>query len=181
MCSCRCASRFEVSLPSGQVGHRLRTVITGAVIGSALLLLSACEAPIISQSPADRSAIDRAITGETPGSYFVGYRFYKIDYHMWGWVKKPGQAWKAAKLVMINEQKTLAPDRACNSIGSDNNTIYRLDGSFSGQTVYEPASDSFYPEFVLTKATVMSTNSPLIFPDNRWTNSAVRLIGPPQY
>jgi hypothetical protein len=82
---------------------------------------------------------------------------------------------------MFNEQKKTAPDREKLSIGSDNNTIYRLTGSFSGQKIYEPASDSFYPEFVLTGATVMTTNPPLIFPDNRWTNPAVRLIGPPQH
>jgi len=151
------------------------------LLTAACLLLAACEAPIIYQNANDRAAIDRAVSAEQPGGYFIGYRFYKSDYHMWGWVKKPGQPWKDSKLVMFNEQKTLAPDRARNSIGSDNNTLYRLDGYFSGQSVYEPASDATYPEFVLTKATVMTTNPPLIFPDNRWTNPVVRLIGPPQY
>lgn len=133
------------------------------------------------QNATDRAAVDRAVASEPPGPYFVGYRFYKTDYHMWGWVKKPGEPWKDSRLVMFNEQKKTAPDREKLSIGSDNNTIYRLTGSFSGQKIYEPASDSFYPEFVLTGATVMTTNPPLIFPDNRWTNPAVRLIGPPQH
>jgi hypothetical protein len=100
---------------------------------------------------------------------------------MWGWVKKPGEPWKNSKLVMINEQKKLAPDRERNAIGSDNDYEYRLSGYFSGEKVYEPASDSFYPEFVLTGATVLSTNAPLIYPDKRWTDPAIRLIGPPQY
>ena len=82
---------------------------------------------------------------------------------------------------MFNEQKTLAPDRARNAIGSDNNYEYRLSGYFSGEKVYEPASDTFYPEFVLAGASVTSTNPPLIYPDQRWVLPAVRLIGPPKY
>lgn len=150
-------------------------------LGAALIALSACEAPIVYQTPQDRQAISAAISGEKPGPYFIGRRFYKVDYKMWGWVRKPGEPWKNARLVMFNEQKKLAPDRERNAIGSDNNYEYRLTGSFSGEQVYEPASDSFYPEFVLTGATVISTNAPLIFPDKRWTDPAVRLIGPPQY
>ncbi len=51
---------------------------------------------------------------------------------------------------MFNEQKVLAPDRQQGRLGTDNNFEYRLTGYFSGDTVYEPASDGFYPEFVLT-------------------------------
>ena len=100
---------------------------------------------------------------------------------MWGWVKNPGESWKQSRLVMLNEQKKLAPDRERNNVGSDNNYEYRLIGHFSGEKVYEPASDTFYPEFILSSATVISTNPPLIFPDKRWINPSVRLINPPQY
>jgi len=147
----------------------------------AVILITGCEAPIVLQSSADRQAIFAAIAGEKPGDYFIGRRFYKADYKMWGWVKKPGEPWKQSQLVMFNEQKKLAPDRERNDVGSDNNYEYRLIGHFSGEKVYEPASDSFYPEFVLTATTVISTNPPLIYPDQRWVNPVVRLIGPPQY
>jgi hypothetical protein len=147
----------------------------------ALLLITGCEAPIVLQSSVDRQAISAAIAGEKPGDYFIGRRFYKADYKMWGWVKKPGEPWKQSQLVMFNEQKKLAPDRERNDVGSDNNYEYRLIGHFSGEKVYEPASDNFYPEFVLTTATVISTNPPLIYPDQRWLNPVVRLLGPPQY
>jgi len=151
-----------------------------ALIGIALLF-TACEAPIILQSSQDRQAISTAIAGESPGNYFVGRRFYKVDYKMWGWVKKPGEPWKNSQLVMFNEQQTLAPDRARSAIGSDNNYEYRLSGYFSGEKVYEPASDIFYPEFVLTGTSVVSTNPPLIFPDQRWIDPSVRLLGAPKY
>ena len=158
-----------------------RRLLAAALLSGAALLLSGCEAPIVYQTPQDRQAVSAAVTSEKPGNYYVGYRFYKVDYKMWGWVKKPGEPWKDSQLVMFNEQRKLAPDRERQAIGSDNNTVYKLTGSFSGQKVYEPASDSFYPEFVLTGATVMTTNSPLIFPDKRWTDPAIRLIGPPQF
>ena len=48
---------------------------------------------------------------------------------------------------MLNEKQKLAPDRAANSFGSDNNYEYKLYGQFSGDTVYEPASNGMYPEF----------------------------------
>jgi hypothetical protein len=146
-----------------------------------ILVLTGCEEPIIYQNAQDRAAISAAVSKEAPGNYFIGRRFYKVDYKMWGWVKKPGEPWKQSQLVMFNEQKKLAPDRERNSIGSDNNVEYRLSGYFSGQKVYEPASDTIYPEFVLTGTSVISTNPTLIFPDKRWIDPAIRLIGPPQY
>ena len=146
-----------------------------------ILLFTGCEAPLVLQSPQDKAAINAAISGEKPGDYFIGRRFYKVDYKMWGWVKNPGESWKQSRLVMLNEQKKLAPDRERNNVGSDNNYEYRLIGHFSGEKVYEPASDTFYPEFILSSATVISTNPPLIFPDKRWINPSVRLINPPQY
>ena len=146
----------------------------------ASFFLTGCET-IVSQSRADRRAINAAIGQEAPGSYYVGRRFYKVDYHMWGWVKKPGEPWKKAQLVMLNEQKTLASDRAQNQIGSDNNYEYHLYGSYSGDKVYEPASDSFYPEFILTKAVLVNKTPPLIFPDNRWVDPKMRLLSPPEY
>ena len=150
-------------------------------LGILLLAIAGCETPIVYQSSQDRAIISAAIAKEAPGNYFIGRRFYKVDYKMWGWVRKPGEPWKQSQLVMFNEQKKLAPDREHNAIGSDNNHEYRLNGYFSGEKVYEPASDSFYPEFVLTSSTLISTNAPLIFPDQRSINPAMRLIGPPQY
>ncbi len=146
----------------------------------ALFFLSGCE-HILSQSRVDRMALTAAIKKEPHGPYYVGRRFYKIDYHMWGWVKEPGQPWKKAQLVMFNEQKQLAPDRMQNYVGSDNNYEYHLYGYYSGQKVYEPASDSFYPEFVLKKALLVNASPPLIYPDSRWVDPLMRLLGHPEF
>jgi hypothetical protein len=104
------------------------------------------------------------IAAEPPGDYFIGRRYFKGSvYKFWGYVRKPGQPWSTAQLVVFNEKEKLAPDREKLSFGSDNNYEYKLYGNFSGQTVYEPASNGFYPEFVLKRYEVVSTNPPPIF------------------
>src|SRR5438876_4198436 len=108
-------------------------------------------------------AAAQRIAAEPPGDYFIGRRYYKPEFKFWGYVRRPGQPWGSAKLVMLNEKQKLAPDRQTLTFGRDNNYEYKLYGYFSGQTVYEPASNGFYPEFVLKNYELMSTNPPPIF------------------
>ena len=103
------------------------------------------------------------IQAEPPGDYWIGRRYFKPVYKFWGYVRRPGQPWSTSKLVMLNEKQKLAPDRAQNSFGSDNNYEYKLYGDFSGETVYEPASNGFYPEFILKNYELISTSPPPIF------------------
>src|SRR5437868_15374270 len=112
-----------------------------------------------------QAKIDMAqrIAAEPPGDYFIARRYYKPDFKFWRYVRRPGQHWSTAQLVMLNEEKKLAPDREQMNFGSDNNYQYKLYGSFSGETVYEPASNSFYPEFVLKNYELISTSPEPIF------------------
>ena len=140
--------------------------ILALTIWCAVLLLVGC------QTTEDRftqsqAVINQAIANEPQGDYFIGRRFYRRNFFFWGYIRQPHQPWSTAKLVMLNEQKMLAPDRQANTPGSDNNCEYRLQGYFSGQTVYEPASNSFYPEFVLTGYKLISDHPPEIFRDPR--------------
>jgi hypothetical protein len=112
---------------------------------------------------AARARMQQQIATETPGDYFIGRRYYKPDFKFWGYVRRPGQSWTAAKLVMLNEKLKLAPDREKLSFGSDNNYEYKLTGEFTGQTVYEPASNGFYPEFLVRNFELITTNPPPIF------------------
>ena len=107
------------------------------------------------------SAVNYA--AEAPGDYYIGRRYYKPVYKFWGYVRRPGQPWSTAQLVMMNEQQKLAPDREIAKLGSDNNYEYKLVGGFSGDRVYEPASNSIYPEFVLKDYELISRNPPPIF------------------
>lgn len=140
------------------------------------VLLAGCETTTISRVDPQVAA---AIAAEAPGDYFIGRRYYKKDNKMWGWIRKPGQPWKTAQLVMLNENTKLAPDRAAGRLGIDNNTEYRLQGYFPGGQVYEPASNSFYPEFVMTGYEVRSSTPPMIYRDRRQLDPKVRILAAP--
>jgi hypothetical protein len=110
-----------------------------------------------------RIAMFQRIQREPPGDYFIGRRYFKPDYKFWGYVRRPGQPWNMARLVMLNEKQKLAPDREQVNFGFDNNYEYKLYGNFSGENVYEPASNGVYPEFVLRGYELISTNPGPIF------------------
>jgi hypothetical protein len=123
-----------------------------------LMLLGGCVNDLTHDQYVARAQMNDAIKTEAPGDYFIGRRYYKVDYKFWGFIRQPGQPWSSAKLVMMNEQTKLAPDRQKGVLGSDHGYEYKLYGRYSGDTVYEPASNSFYPEFVLTGYELISTN-----------------------
>ena len=126
-----------------------------------------------------RAAMLAEIAAEPPGDYFIGRRYHKVDYKFWGYVRKPRQPWSTAKMVMLNEHKRLAPDRELGKIGSDNNYEYKLYGAFSGDTVYEPASNGFYPEFVLTGYELRTVTPASIFKTPGATDPKRRIIAKP--
>jgi hypothetical protein len=148
--------------------------------GILLLLVSTgffagCEA-VDSPDKAARTAMLAAIPTEPEGDYFIARRYYKVDYKFWGWVRKPRQPWSMAKLVMLNEHQKLAPDREAGKLGSDNGAEYKLFGSFSGETVYEPASNGFYPEFLLKGYELISATPANVFKYKSALDPAARVI-----
>lgn len=152
------------------------------VILLASFALSACTTTgtgfAASDSKARKDMVD-AIAQEPKGAYFVGRRYYKVDYKFWGYIRKSGEPWSTAQLVMMNENSKLAPDRESGHIGSDNNFEYKLSGNFTGGTVYEPASNRFYPEFMLKGAQVLTTTPGPIYRDPKATNPEWRVIPTP--
>jgi hypothetical protein len=129
----------------------------------ALLLVTGCEnlSEGIQQA---RISAAQSIQAEPPGDYFIGRRYFKIpQYKFWGYVRRPGQPWSTAQLVMLNEKEKLAPDREQVNFGNDNNYEYKLYGRFSGDKVYDSGSDGFYPEFVLKNYELISTHPYPIF------------------
>lgn len=143
------------------MNRAFRSLLSLHLLGAALLFAGCATAPQgIQQARVDTAA---RIASEPPGDYWIGRRYYKPVYKFWGYVRRPGQPWSESKMVMMNEKQKLAPDRAQNALGSDNNYEYKLYGNFSGDTVYEPASNGMYPEFVLKNYELITTNPPPIF------------------
>jgi hypothetical protein len=132
------------------------------LLPAAVIILAGCQTePTASQSA--KAQMAQRIAAEQPGDYYIGRRYFKPDFKFWGYIRKPGQPWSTSQLVMLNEKQKLAPDRAALKFGSDNNYEYKLTGYFSGDKVYEPASNRLYPEFVVKSFDVISTNPPPIF------------------
>ena len=125
-------------------------------------LFASCESVPQGIQQARLQAAQR-IQAEPPGDYFIGRRYYKPDYKFWGYIRRPGQPWNTAQLVMLNEKLKMAPDREQLSFGNDNNYEYKLTGYFTGDSVYEPASNSVYPEFVLKSYELISVSPSPIF------------------
>jgi len=142
---------------------------------SALFVLNACQTvPSARELQKARTAMEENIRNERPGNYFIGRRYFKVDYKMWGYLRKPGEPWTDSRLVVFNEDKTLAPDRAANAIGTDNGFEYKIYGRFSGQDVYEPASNATYPEFLLGSMELVTKTPGPIFKNRKALNPKER-------
>src|SRR5213592_1533060 len=139
----------------------IQLLLAGNLLLSAVFL-SSCETMPQGIQQA-RIEMSQRIVAEPPGDYFIGRRYYKPDFKFWGYVRRPGQPWSESQLVMLNEKQKLAPDRERLDFGSDNNYEYKLYGYFSGDKVYEPASNTIYPEFVLKGYQLISMNPPPVF------------------
>ena len=156
----------------------LRRLLTLLPLVCTLAIFAGC-ATADPQGAASRAALLAEIQSEQPGNYVIGRRYYKVDYKFWGWIRKPGQPWSSAVLVMMNENTKLAPDRELGKLGSDNNYEYKLYGDFSGQRVYEPASNGFYPEFVLKGYELKNVSPGNIYKAPGATNPERRVIAHP--
>ena len=116
------------------------------------------------------------IAKELPGDYYIGRRWWTEGTRFWGYLRKPGQPWSQAKLVMINESTVRTPDRLEeNPItglrhGYDHNHEYRVYGSFTGERIYDPNSNLMLPEFRASRFELISKNPGFLFqPGERYS------------
>jgi hypothetical protein len=144
-------------------------------------MFSSCRTTDPSNDPAYVEALrDRAtkIKSEAPGDYFIGRRYYVHRMRFWGYLREPGQEWKDSSLVVMNERFKSVPDRLpeisekeeekfgadpsqlkeVKRFGFDHNYEYRIKGKFSGSKVYDPNSNMFLPEFILTECQLINAD-----------------------
>lgn len=115
-------------------------------------------------------ARNHAILSEPRGDFFIGRRYYIERTQFWGYLRRPGQSWDSARLVVFNESRKQAPDRLPElpagdgmAHGYDHNREYRIYGHFTGQKVYDPNSDLFLPEFMLSNYEVHNESPGWLF------------------
>ena len=119
----------------------------------------------------------QAIANEPRGNWYIGRRYFIARTQFWGYVRRPGQSWDESRLTIFNEHQAIQPDRVLEdptdgsaAHGFDHNYEYRLYGNFTGDTVYDPNSNLFLPEFKLTGSQLISPNPGFLFrPDERYT------------
>ncbi|MBK1834396.1 hypothetical protein JIN78_10025 [Roseibacillus ishigakijimensis] len=123
------------------------------------------------------------IAGEPRGNFFYGRRYYVHKTRFWGYVRKPGEPWNRAQLVVINERYGKQPDRLPEvgppdrRYGYDNNYEYKLKGRFTGEKVYEINSNQFLPEFMLTGYELLDTDPGWLFsPSDHYDPKRITLL-----
>ncbi|MEM0969093.1 MAG: hypothetical protein AAF191_11865 [Verrucomicrobiota bacterium] len=126
------------------------------------------------------------IAAEPSADYYIGRRFWIEGTRFWGFVRKPGQQWDQARLVVMNENVKKAPDRLPEqnpsgpSHGYDHNYEYKLKGRFSGEEIYDPNSNKILPEFMLTGYELISSKPGFLFHPNE-VFAKNRIPKPPVY
>lgn len=113
------------------------------------------------------------IASEPTGNFFYGRRYYVEKTRFWGYLRKPRQSWSRAKLVIMREDKKLTPDRlregGSPGYAFDNNYEYRIEGYYTGKEAYDPNSNQFLPEFMLTGYKLLDRQPGWLFrPDDRY-------------
>lgn len=141
------------------------------------LLLTQCGGPMGAGNMGGPTVEERAakIAAEPKGDFYYGRRYYVYKTRFWGYLRKPGEPWSKAKLVVFNEAKKQNPDRlpengpSGNRYSYDQNYEYKIRGNYTGRQVYEPNSNQFLSEFMLTGYDVVDKNPGWIFrPDDRY-------------
>lgn len=123
-----------------------------------------------------------AIAAEAGGDHFIGRRYYVHKTRFWGYVRKPGESWNKASLVVMREDRKHQPDRlpeygSGNRYGYDQNHEYKLRGYFTGNRVYDPNSNQVLPEFMLTGYDLLNRQPGWLFrPDDRYDPYRITLV-----
>ena len=123
------------------------------------------------------------IATESTGDFYYGRRYYVEKTRFWGYLRTPRQPWSGAKLVIMREDKKSTPDRMSESgppgqcYGCDNNVEYRVRGHYTGNTAYEPNSNQFLPEFMLTGYEVLDPQPGWLFrPEDHYDAYRITMV-----
>ena len=113
---------------------------------------------------------NQVIAMEEKGDHYIARRWYTEGTRYWGFIRRPGEPWINSRLFVMNESVKHQPDRLPEvpvdggpAHGFDHNYEYRLWGSFTGQTVYDPNSDLALPEFKLSRYELVNSRPGFLF------------------
>ncbi len=129
------------------------------------------------------NARERQIAAEPKGDYYIGRRYYVPLTRFWGYLREPGQSWRHAKLVIMDESILRTPDRGYEppvegaTFGRDANVEYSLTGAYTGEKAYDPSTDQILPVFKATSYTVRQEKPGFLFtPSEKYSKQYVTLM-----
>lgn len=148
-------------------------VLAVTVLSQCNSLRSDCEAILVRE---------QEIAQEQPGDYYIGRRYYVPTTRFWGYLRRPGQDWRTAKLVVMDEAKIPTPDRGLeppspqSKTGFDQNWEYVIQGDYTGEMVYEPNSNQVLPAFKALSYQARSQQPGFLFvPSEKYRDNQVTL------
>lgn len=151
------------------------------IIGLACLTLCQCDS--LKSDCAALAQREAAIAKETPGDYYVGRRYYIPLTRFWGYLRKPGESWRNATLVIMDESKVHTPDRGYEppvkgaTFGTDHNVEYFVQGRYTGEKAYDPSTNQILPVFLATGYKVRNPKPGFLFvPSEEYHQEYVTLI-----
>lgn len=122
------------------------------------------------------------IAQEEKGDYFVGRRYHIPLCRFWGYLREPGQSWRTAKLVMMDESVVHTPDRGPEeplpnaTFGKDQNVEYIVKGRYTGEHAYDPSTDQVLPLFRATSYELRNRKPGFLFiPSEEYSEQYVSL------
>lgn len=124
------------------------------------------------------------IAQEKPGDYYIGRRYYLPMTRFWGYLRKPGESWRTAKLVIMDESQCRNPDRGYEPpakgavYGTDQNVEYIIRGQYTGEKAYEPGTDQILAVFKPTRFDVRNREPGFLFKPSEKYEKGVLTIYP---
>jgi hypothetical protein len=149
-------------------------------------LLSHCGAPSMGRGNLGGPTVEERnarIASEPTGDFYYGRRYFVEKTRFWGYLRQPRQPWSRAKLVIMREDRKQTPDRLPETgppgqrYAFDNNYEYRIRGYYTGKEAYDPNSNQFLPEFMLTGYELLDTRPGWLFrPDDRYDRLRITMV-----
>lgn len=147
-----------------------------------LLCLMLCQCNSLRQDCQALAAREASIAQEARGDYYIGRRYFLPFTRFWGYLRKPGESWRNATLVIMDERIVRTPDRGYEkpvkgaTFGKDANVEYYVYGRYTGEKAYDPSTDQVLPVFLASKYEVRSAKPGFLFiPSEQYSPDFVTL------